>query len=107
MCDSAAESYGNRFYMELRRLSGFDFMDLSYEDIQRLKTADQETTYQLMLGHASSRPQPAASPEEFAASFIEWAKHRAIENAENSAAIFSAFQFLGDLGIQITGSIIN
>lgn len=107
MIDSAAESYGNRVYVELRRLSGFDFMDLSYEDIQRLKTADQETTYQLMLGHACSRPEPATSPEEFAAGFIEWAKQRARENAENSAAIFSAVQFLGDLGIQMTGSIIN
>src|SRR5262249_36260692 len=101
----AVESYGNRFYVELRRLSGFDFMDLSYEDIQRLKTADQEMTYRLMLGEASSRSQNAASAEEFASGFIEWAKQRARENAESSAAIFSAFQFVGDLAIHMAGCI--
>ena len=79
MCDSVTETFGNQFYIELRRLSGFDFIGLSYDDIQRLKTADRESTMRLVLGNSPWKPNEGISPQEFAAAYVEQSKRTSAE----------------------------
>lgn len=91
MADPSQGSYGSRFYRELRRLSGFDFVELSYEDIQRLKLADRELAITIAVSDQSWKPRADASPEEFAAEFV---KRAASKQNPQVLMIFDLFRLL-------------
>ena len=94
MADVVPATYGSRFYNELRRLSGFDFVELSYEDIQRLKAADQELAIKLAIADASWTPKAESSPEEFAAEFVERAALKADKRKAMISGIFDVLWVL-------------
>ncbi|MEL6106725.1 MAG: hypothetical protein AAFU85_11830 [Planctomycetota bacterium] len=85
------QTFGGRFYSELRQLSGYDVITriLDYKAIQQLKVSDRDDTLKLFRGGSQKLIQllEAGEPEDAARCLVTTAKEAINHDTDFEAAL--------------------